>query len=541
VTGDRAPRNLIAFAIAVLAMAVGTASLMQRAAARQAVEETAVAQQLLTAMLDQETGVRGLAITGDEDFLAPFQKGLGDYDRALRAARRHVKGHADATDALFEADDAARRWSASASQEIRLLQKGKRDAALAPAAMRERKASMDRFRDRIERYRQAANQEGDRLETRAIFLSVGLVVVLGLGFALVGMVLTRRAATIRDTDRAAEAGYVARQSDLNLGLQVTESEEEAHGFLQRHLQTAIPGAEVVVLERNNSANRLRPGTPLADGSKLAGAFHETEPRSCLAIRLAQPRQQSPGATDVLLQCGICAKLETEATCSPLLVGGEVIGSVLVGHAEALAPRDERIIDESVKQAAPVLANLRNLAIAQDRAATDGLTGLPNRRSFEETLKRMVAHANRSMSPLAAVALDLDHFKQINDVHGHARGDDVLAETGALLKSLLRDSDFVARVGGEEFMFLLPDTGRDGALIICERVRSAIQALEFPAMGQRVSASLGVAILPDDATDGSNLVRAADRMLYAAKDNGRNRVEITELALGPAPDEEFIAP
>ena len=85
---------------------------------------------------------------------------------------------------------------------------------------------------------------------------------------------------------------------------------------------------------------------------------------------------------------------------------------------------------------------------------------------------MVAHANRTMSPLAAVALDLDHFKQINDVYGHARGDEVLAEVGALLKSLLRDSDFVARVGGEEFMLLLPDTGRDGALVIC-RARAGV--------------------------------------------------------------------
>ena len=90
------------------------------------------------------------------------------------------------------------------------------------------------------------------------------------------------------------------------------------------------------------------------------------------------------------------------------------------------------------------------------------------------------------------------------------------------------------------MLLLPDTSRDGALIICERIRSAIAALEFPAMGQGVTASLGVAILPDDEGDAQSLVRAADRRLYQAKERGRNRVEISELELGPLPDPEPVA-
>ena len=111
------------------------------------------------------------------------------------------------------------------------------------------------------------------------------------------------------------------------------------------------------------------------------------------------------------------------------------------------------------QAAPVLGNLRNLALAEFRANNDSLTGLPNKRATDDTLKRMVAQANRSVMPLTAAMLDLDHFKQINDRFGHAKGDEVLAAVGATLRSCLRGSDFAGRFGGEELLVLFPDTRR----------------------------------------------------------------------------------
>jgi diguanylate cyclase (GGDEF)-like protein len=528
------PRSVVTIAVLVLAAAVGVASYFQRNAARSASAQAQTAQTLLTAMLDQETGVRGLAITDDERFLDPYRNGRREYESAFARARRQVASERAAREILVEADASARAWMALAEEEIRLLRAGARDRALAAGPMESRKARMDRFRFLNRRYATAISAEGERLETRAIYGSIALVVGLGAAFAIGGLLLARHVARIGTARRARERAFDGRQRDLAVGLQVTESEQEAHAFLQRHLERSIEDSEVVVLTRNNSANRLRAGTPVAADSKL-GRLDDLEPRSCMSIRLAQQRSQVADGTDSILQCGVCGRMDTRTTCSPLLVGGEVIGSVLVGHPAELDPFDARAIDESVKQAAPVLANLRNLAIAENRAATDGLTGLPNRRAFEETLKRMIAHSNRQMSPMAAVALDLDHFKTINDVHGHARGDEVLAEVGALLKSLLRDSDFVSRIGGEEFMLLLPDTGRDGALVISERVRSAIAALDFPSLDRDVTASIGVATLPDDATDAPNLIRAADRMLYAAKDLGRNRVEITAMALEPVPD------
>jgi len=535
VRGIPTVRGILIVSLVVLAGAVALASIVQRSAADRGTARYETSKRMLEALLDQETSLRGFALSEDENFLGPYREGELIFRSSVGRARAQVAQDAEAKDVLAASEAAARRWQALSVTALERIRAGEIKQVYARAPMFERKAAMDRFRERNDRYAALSRSRANGLETRAAVLSVLLVVVLGGALALAGWLLARRAAGIQAAERVAERAFQARQRDLNLGLQVTESEKEAQGFLYRHLEQAIPGSEVVVLKRNNSANRLLPGTPLAAGSKLEGAFVATEPRSCLAIRLSQRRSQGADPSGSVLRCELCGRLDSEVTCSPLLVGGEVIGSVLIGHPEPLGERGERALDESVKQAAPVLANLRNLAVAETRAATDGLTGLPNRRAFEEALNRTVAHANQTESPLAAVALDLDHFKQVNDVHGHGTGDLVLAEVGALLARMVRDSDFVARIGGEEFVLLLPGTAGDGAMIICERIRAAIGALEFPTMPGGVTASLGVAVLPEDGTEASSLLRAADRMLYQAKERGRDRVEMSEPAPEALPD------
>jgi diguanylate cyclase (GGDEF)-like protein len=199
--------------------------------------------------------------------------------------------------------------------------------------------------------------------------------------------------------------------------------------------------------------------------------------------------------------------------------------VLANHEATLTDSEERSIRDAVVQSAPVLANLRNLAVAERRSATDALTGLPNRRAIEDTLKRMVAQSSRTVMPLAALMCDLDHFKQINDEFGHGSGDDVLAAFGSVLVNTLRSGDFAGRYGGEEFLVLLPATGADGALEIAERVRRAVSEIRVPAVTHRVTLSIGVAVIPDHAVDADSLERAADRALYAAKNAGRDRVEL----------------
>lgn len=328
-------------------------------------------------------------------------------------------------------------------------------------------------------------------------------------------------------------GYEITQ-EFTDALQVSETEEESYGLLKRHIERSIPQSTVVVLNRNNSADRLEATTELPAESRLAERLAIAQPRDCLAVRLARPHDEVPGA-EQLMSCDVCHTLDGPKSCNPLLVGGEVIGSVLLSNGTDLTDQHRLRVKDSVTQAAPVLANLRNLAIAQLRAATDALTGLPNARAVQDTLKRLVAQASRMLWPLSAVLIDLDHFKEVNDTFGHGLGDEVLAAVGAALHSTVRESDFAGRYGGEEFVMLLPDTDRDTAVQVAERVRTAIGDLRVLEGDSSVSASFGIAVFPEDAPDAARLIRNADRALYRAKANGRNRVEV--FTLEPAPESE----
>ena len=322
-------------------------------------------------------------------------------------------------------------------------------------------------------------------------------------------------------------GYETTQGEFTDALQVSETEEESYGLLKRHLERSIPRSAVVVLNRNNSADRLEATTELPPESGLAERLATAQPRDCLAVRSARRHDEEPGA-EPLISCDLCHHLDGRTSCNPLLVGGEVIGSVLLAHGDPLSDEHRLRVKDSVTQAAPVLANLRNLAIAQLRAATDSLTGLPNARAVQDTLRLLVAQASRMLWPLGAVLLDLDHFKDINDTFGHGLGDEVLAAVGVALQSTVRESDFVGRYGGEEFIMLLPDADRETTLQVAERVRTAIADINVLERDLAVTASFGVAVFPEDAPDAARLVRNADRALYRAKANGRNRVEMFTL-------------
>jgi diguanylate cyclase (GGDEF)-like protein/PAS domain S-box-containing protein len=150
------------------------------------------------------------------------------------------------------------------------------------------------------------------------------------------------------------------------------------------------------------------------------------------------------------------------------------------------------------------------------ARTDELTGLPNRRAWDEELRRGLARAARTRQPVCLGLLDLDRFKDFNDRHGHQAGDELLVETAAAWRLLLRVTDFIARYGGDEFLLLLPDCPPDEATVVVERLRTARPL--------RQSCSAGV-VQWDGAIDAEQLIAHADAALYAAKRGGRDRVVI----------------
>jgi diguanylate cyclase (GGDEF)-like protein len=167
---------------------------------------------------------------------------------------------------------------------------------------------------------------------------------------------------------------------------------------------------------------------------------------------------------------------------------------------------------------------------------DPLTGLPNRRALEAELEREWQRFARNRRPFAVLALDLDHFKQVNDRHGHLAGDEVLAEVARRLRGALRGCDLVARTGGEEFVALLPDTDVIGASLVAERLRRRIaeqpMPVSGPAGGLPMTVSLGLAEAGPHDADLRGVLLRADEALYAAKARGRDRVELAEAPARP---------
>jgi len=534
VTHSRRSIGYLLAAVLLVAASLLYAFQRQRAEAVQAADRTQSAVTALTAMLDQETGMRGYLYSGHEEFLEPYNSGQASYAQARLDVAAATHGDPESSRLAAAEDAVAHNWQIEAAQAID-ARRQITTAQASPVAIAQavqRKTLMDHFRQINSQLRIRLDERRDATLRASGELATAIVVLLAGLFALLGLLWLQRTSR-RAVDRGErEIAYRVHQREFSDLIQAVESESEAHHLVQRHLQRQIPGARATVLIRNNSDNRLQASTELPADSVLKSSLEEAEPRACLAIRLGRPHQGG-AEHDSLLVCQVCSRVPGTASCEPLLVGGKVIGSVLIEQQRRLIEAEQRGLNDTVAQAAPVLANLKTIAIAENRASTDALTGLPNRRAMNDTIKRMAAHAGRSGEPLSAIAFDLDHFKTVNDRYGHEIGDAALSSVGECLRENLRVSDFAARIGGEEFLVLAPDTDVDGALVLAEKLREALMREEIPQLMQPLTASFGVASIPLHAGAAELLLRRADRACYLAKDRGRNRVQVA--ALDDQPD------
>lgn len=212
---------------------------------------------------------------------------------------------------------------------------------------------------------------------------------------------------------------------------------------------------------------------------------------------------------------------------PLVVREEPIGTLIVAAKtpEAFPSQVRATLQALSNHLAVAMANARLVRQLEELATTDGLTGCLNKRAFLDQMEQKLLAAQRFGRKLSVIVTDLDHFKSVNDTYGHAAGDRVLQELGQVLKRVKRETDLVARFGGEEFCVLCEETDSRGAELLAERVREELENTELQTeLGPlRVTASLGVATFPDHATTAPDLFVQGDKALYEAKNRGRNQV------------------
>jgi diguanylate cyclase (GGDEF)-like protein len=224
---------------------------------------------------------------------------------------------------------------------------------------------------------------------------------------------------------------------------------------------------------------------------------------------------------------------------PLRAAGKVLGTLTLGacRVDAFAGDDVvRQLEVVAMSAAESIFRARLFDQTERLATTDGLTGLTNHRTFQVRLDEHLAQARRYGKKLSLILCDIDHFKSVNDTYGHPIGDVVLKGVAKTIQKEARATDVVARYGGEEFAVVMPETDAAGALVIAERIRERVKALLFES-GQgplKVTLSLGVAAVPDDAATKGDLVERADGCLYHAKRNGRDRCVSASSLRAPPP-------
>jgi two-component system, cell cycle response regulator len=288
----------------------------------------------------------------------------------------------------------------------------------------------------------------------------------------------------------------------------------------------LDAAELWLLDPDGELSRALPSLPMVKAPRLLDGHG---PLKDIFGTVRSTRLIGPGHGETLLDKAFGEGTQVRsAALLPLIRQGLLIGSL---HFGARDPErydtvsGTKFLDRLSAIAAIAIESMLNRERLRRAGMTDGLTGVHNRRYFDHRSLIEFSQAVRHRYPLACLFLDIDHFKAINDGHGHPAGDEVLRQVGGLIQRSLRTGDLAARYGGEEFVVLLPRTGLAGAREVAERIRQLVQDAPFVTPdGNTLSATLsaGLAMLPAGAVSFAELLSAADRALYEAKRAGRNR-------------------
>ncbi|MFG1479935.1 diguanylate cyclase [Xanthobacter sp. V4C-4] len=367
-----------------------------------------------------------------------------------------------------------------------------------------------------------------------------------------GLALSAANARLTASLHAAEtrAGEIALLTELSGVLQSCRGMEEVFRSVQTYAVRLFPGEAGALYVLNAARDQVVRGSRWGQPVMDVAAFALDE---CWALRRGRVFPSSDaarGLTCTHVAAGARHATEVPAAggmeevpayvCQPLFAQNTLLGLLYRETPQALGGSAAQLATMLAEQVSLAIANIELREQLRGQALRDPLTGLGNRRYLEGALMLEGATATRAGRSLALALLDLDHFKRINDTHGHEAGDAVLRAMGEVLKERTRVTDIVGRYGGEEFLVLLPDTGLDGAIAVANHLLTAVRRLKVLWPGgvlEGITASVGVAVFPSHVERTEDLVAAADAALYRAKSAGRDRME---MARRPMPDEHVPA-
>lgn len=285
-------------------------------------------------------------------------------------------------------------------------------------------------------------------------------------------------------------------------------------------------------EEATESLRLKSHFGFARGIIENGAWSENDPLRA-AIRRKQPMQFSGGSEGVLLRLKPVARRGNLLLVPFRISAPQACGALLLYRRkpQEFSAHEIKLLQKIATQLGKVLGKIAHYEQTRALSITDALTGVYNRRHFNDRYAAEFMRALRYQRPLSILVIDIDHFKKFNDKHGHLVGDKVLKMTAAILEESIRKADILARFGGEEFVVVLPEIDKQHGLQVAEKLRRAIEHTHFPKEESQpfghITASFGLASFPEDAVDDHKLLALADQALYQAKANGRNRVEAAQ--------------
>ncbi|BEV02277.1 GGDEF domain-containing protein [Novosphingobium olei] len=375
-------------------------------------------------------------------------------------------------------------------------------------------------------------QDNDGASTLLAYSTVGLTLALALQFLLHVLAMrTQKRESANRSEIADSRWQTAELFAMTDMLQAAETYDDAGAVLMATARRLLPSYGTALYVFNNSRDRL----DLARAWDLPEGYIAPEtlsPHNCWALKRGKPQINVPASGTLC-----CAHHASQAATIeiPMMACGQVHGLLILLPTEQDDAFDRLV---GVRRLGRALADSMSLALSnialreklRTQSLRDPLTGLYNRRYMEDALERFVSLGARGGGSTAVIMLDLDNFKHLNDEHGHAKGDAVLRDVAAQMVGALRPTDVLCRYGGEELLAILPDCSLEDAADKAELLRERIELLsEVHACA--ISASLGVAAVPEAATTASDVVPIADAALYAAKKSGKNRVVCAERRAG----------